>query len=209
MKIQVNNIVLGIALLLSIAPVAAVVSEPAYAQTTDAASQSKRYYYRLTKLKSDCTNLPETLRAFAVRKRYCSSSIINTNPPKLTSQSPTTSPVTTDDTVTGSCGSISTNIVWSGDTGVATVEIDIQSILGNITSVPIWSNSVYNLNTGLVNFAFGPSANAAYGGVFFADDVNVYSGVGFVGTYNYVTFITTSTGAVCFGYGASAGNQIN
>ncbi|WP_164929223.1 hypothetical protein [Gloeobacter violaceus] len=209
MKIQVKQFVFGIALLLSVAPVAAVVSEPAYAQTMDAASRPKRYY-KLTKLKSDCTNLPETLRAFAVRKNYCSSSIINANPPKLTSQSPTTNPAsTTDDTVTGSCGSLSTNIVGSGTSGVATVEIDIESILGNITSVPLWSNSVYNLDTGFVTFAFEPSANAVFGGVFFSDDVDVNSGVGFVGTYNYATFITTDTGAICFGFGASAGNQIN
>lgn len=223
MRIQVQGVILGTVSLFIAAPIVILTSSPALTQSalgSTSVSQStlRKRQVRLqplTRIARDCSNLPEVARAFAVRKKICNPNIIQQEPPKTTEgsglspQDPirmkpsTRSGVTTQATPSvGDCGTITTYLLPSGISGVATVIIDLQSNLGDILGVSTWQNSVINNTTGFVNGVGGPTVSAGYDGPNFSDFNNVLTGPGNVSTTNFFTVANTA-GGYCVGLGAT------
>lgn len=152
--------------------------------------------YKLDKILPDCSNVPESVKAFAVRNNICGSDIILNTPPALESVVPETRGGSL-----GTCGTISTSIVPSDMQGIATNTFEVQSTQGDITAIFTWKNQVKNFTTDKSFSVSGPTPNATTVGPRFSDSVTVPTGPGLVGVFNYITIISIDPGFFCLGLG--------
>jgi hypothetical protein len=152
--------------------------------------------YKLDKILPDCSNVPESVRAFAVRNNICGSDIILKTPPVLESVVPDTRGGSL-----GTCGTISTSILPSDTPGMAKNTFDVQSTQGDITAVFTWKNHVKNFTTDQSFSVSGPTPNATNTGPRFSDFVDVPTKAGLVGVFNYITIISIDPGFFCLGLG--------